>query len=972
MDKKFIATGINSKLKYVSLYGKKIKTIGSDIIDIIMFDETVKEGVIAYFDGTTYIEPNISDNCYYICKIINDRLSVRYVISADTYCNKLRYNTHEEKLSALAKIEGVQDTGKNKVFSHLASAASFELSNEISDFSYFSIMENYLPAVFEILQHKYPPEIAHAIKNEINIMESSHGDTRSCCQRKIKALMSIDTITQKKVTLTREEVKDILKSDFYCENKSIEDFIVDIIISLMNDKKPTPILLAGPNSCGKKTVFKTIAKMLGVKSKTIDCRAISTSDDLIGCSSDFSSSSWGCIIDEFVKSKTTNIALCFSELCSLDNDKEQHGNPLQSICSIFSEAREINDNFMPVSISTKNTYVFATTEEPEKLPENILSCFKVIYIPSLNDRDKANVLREHVLPKMYEEKGINERIQLSEKVLQEIAYKYTDDCGISELKNKVDLLITRYRHDNENKSITTKYVDKVFAEFENSGRNQLMRFFKDNINDYHPEKKKKIERLFNKLKHDLSDDERELTELKLQCLTRCVKKVNDPFDYDDFLLFINNTHYGMENAKNALAERLLINSLGNSGHLSGAAILFTGDYGVGKTTLAKSVAKALNNRGVIEFNCQSLLPSDITGTKLEPSVFVKNAMAICSSSPVIILNELGLMPLESQKTLIDILDNQSIIYDIFTDDQYDFSDSLIIGTSNNDGSNKILPSLLDRMERIQIERYDASDKERILSDFLIKRVTSNLPYSFEFEPDAIRLMCAEYSQECGVRQLENNLDKVIRKFVVENRNQNRNKSIAVTPGDVIDVLGEPPIARGNIPKENFPGAAKGLAVTGNEGMAFAVITTLINDEENVVITGLPEQDVKDSVKKAVTFVKINFPNALKNKGLHVDFSEGSIPKSGSSAGLAIAFSIISAITRRCIDNCAFTGEINPHGDVFAIGGLDLKIEGAKRAGINKLYIPYDNRNNECVISNQDDMEIIPVRNICEIIDMALI
>ena len=193
-----------------------------------------------------------------------------------------------------------------------------------------------------------------------------------------------------------------------------------------------------------------------------------------------------------------------------------------------------------------------------------------------------------------------------------------------------------------------------------------------------------------------------------------------------------------------------------------------------------------------------------------------------------------------------------------------------------------------------------------------------------------------------------------------------NSSVVFSAEDVEKVLGKASSERGNFPCEIYPGLSKALAVNGdNCGMAFAIETVLIPDEDGLTITGLPMESTVGRVKIAKTYIKRNYPRTIKNKGLHIHFGEGAVKKDGPSAGIAVMMSMLSAALDMPItENVAYTGEINTNGYVFNIGGAKAKIQVAEQSGCTKVFISYGDYEE----LEASDIEIVPEKHVSEVIE----
>lgn len=311
------------------------------------------------------------------------------------------------------------------------------------------------------------------------------------------------------------------------------------------------------------------------------------------------------------------------------------------------------------------------------------------------------------------------------------------------------------------------------------------------------------------------------------------------------------------------------------------------------------------------------------------------------------MDEIDKLKPELSVVLLDLLDRS--FTDNFLDVPVDFSDSIFIATANDWGN---VPAVLrDRFIVVNVEGYSRQEKAKIVSDYVIPKLERSYAasgVSISIEPEAEAYLLETYCPSFGVRDAEKAVQRIVGGKLVTQVGKENDLTININRQDVREYMGAEPIPRGNFPTEAIPGVAKALAVSnGNMGTTFAIETVLIDGDESLEITGLPKESASDSVKIAVANIKRMYPDKLKGKQIHVHFGEGSVPKDGPSAGVAIFMSILSAVLNKPIMDkkpydIAFTGELSLTGGVFAVGGIMEKIQAACDSGCTKVFIPEQN------------------------------
>ena len=427
---------------------------------------------------------------------------------------------------------------------------------------------------------------------------------------------------------------------------------------------------------------------------------------------------------------------------------------------------------------------------------------------------------------------------------------------------------------------------------------------------------------------------------------------------------LNHDHYGMEKVKERILEYMAVLKL--RGDLKSPIICLYGPPGVGKTSLGKSIAAAMK-RKYVRMSLGGLHDeSEIRGHRRTyvgamPGRIVKNIQKAGSANPVFILDEIDKVTQNTingdpSSALLEVLDPEqnNAFHDNYLDVDFDLSKVLFIATANDLGS--IPRPLLDRMELIEVSGYITEEKIEIAKRHLIPREIDNCGLTAKedkptFTKAAIEKIIEQYTRESGVRQLEKQVNKALRKLAYKKALDDVLPYEKITPNEIEDLLGKPPFYRDIYQGNDYAGVVTGLAWTSVGGEILFIETSLSKGKAGkLTLTGNLGDVMKESAVIALEYVKAHIDSLgvdyriFNNWNIHIHVPEGATPKDGPSAGITIATSIASALTQRKVrKNTAMTGEITLRGKVLPVGGIKEKILAAKRAGITDIVMCQDNR-----------------------------
>ena len=460
-------------------------------------------------------------------------------------------------------------------------------------------------------------------------------------------------------------------------------------------------------------------------------------------------------------------------------------------------------------------------------------------------------------------------------------------------------------------------------------------------------------------------------------------KTTDETDIVKIRKSLDKSHYGLEEIKERVIE-FVVSKKRNKDIIS-PIICLVGPPGVGKTSIANSIAKSLNK----EFSKISVGglndSAELNGHRrtyigASPGKIIGSIKKCGSKNPLILIDEVDKMVKDYKgdpaSVLLDILDVEQNKYfiDNYIEEPFDLSNVTFILTANDE--NKIPLELLDRLEIIKISSYTEIEKIDIAKKYLLPRIYKNYllkAKDIKISNDIILEIINNYTKEAGVRELNRLLDKIIRKIIVLN-NDNEDLKINLKENDLKKYLGNKKFE--NILNNNvIPGKINGLAFTPYGGMVMQIESCMYEGTGKIKTTGSLGNVIKESVEVAISYLQANKDLLkindyyFKTKDIHVHMLDGATKKDGPSAGSAITLAILSLILNKAVNNnIALTGEMSLSGDILPIGGLKEKIIGAYNSGINIVFIPKKNHNDLDNIPEEvkKKISIIEVNNFIEV------
>jgi ATP-dependent Lon protease len=462
----------------------------------------------------------------------------------------------------------------------------------------------------------------------------------------------------------------------------------------------------------------------------------------------------------------------------------------------------------------------------------------------------------------------------------------------------------------------------------------------------------------------------------------------DNFDIQRAQKILEEDHYGLTKAKERAIEYLAV--LNRVKKIKGPILCFVGPPGTGKTSLAKSVARALD-RNFVRVSLGGVRDeAEIRGHRRTyigslPGRIMQWMRKAKSNNPVFLLDEIDKMGTDwrgdPSAALLEVLDpeqNYSFV-DHYLDVEFDLSHVMFITTANSLYS--IPPSLTDRLEIIRFPGYTINEKVEIAEKFIIPKQLREhglTPKILQITTEAIKEIIEKYTREAGVRNLEREIANICRKVTKELAVDSRKKTVTVDK-EIGKYLGIPEFIKEKV-SPNTVGVSTGLAWTEHGGETLTIEVAMLKGNGKFILTGKLGDVMKESSQAALSYVRSISKyygvkdSIFKNKDFHIHLPEGAIPKDGPSAGIAIATALASVVTNYPVKkDVAMTGEITLRGRVLPIGGFKEKIIAAHRENINTVIFPEGNRKDlEDIPKNiQKEMNLISVKNMDEVLRIAL-
>ncbi|MCJ0222746.1 endopeptidase La [Clostridioides difficile] len=469
------------------------------------------------------------------------------------------------------------------------------------------------------------------------------------------------------------------------------------------------------------------------------------------------------------------------------------------------------------------------------------------------------------------------------------------------------------------------------------------------------------------------------------------KETKDKLDITKAKDILDEDHYGLEKVKERILEYLAIRTLAKS--LKGPIICLVGPPGTGKTSIVKSIARALNRKFVRISLGGVRDEAEIRGHRRTyvgsiPGRIINGVKEAQTKNPVFLFDEIDKMAADYKgdpaSAMLEVLDpeqNKDFV-DHYLEIPFDLSKILFVTTANSLGN--IPRPLLDRMEVIEVSGYIEEEKLNIAKKYLLpKQIKEHaLKESFiKIDDETLRSIINHYTREAGVRTLERTIGKICRKVAKKYVEDPTLEEVVINKSDLETYLGKDMFKYQLAEVNPQIGLVNGLAWTEVGGVTLEVEVNILKGKGEIVLTGKLGDVMKESAKTGISYIRSIVdkfdidPEFYKTNDIHIHIPEGAVPKDGPSAGITIALAVISAITKRPVPgNIAMTGEITLRGRVLAVGGVKEKLLAAHRAGITKVLIPKECEADldEIPENVKEKMEFVLVEHMDEVLEQALL
>ena len=595
---------------------------------------------------------------------------------------------------------------------------------------------------------------------------------------------------------------------------------------------------------------------------------------------------------------------------------------------------------------------------------------------SINNEERYNVLQE-------------DRLSVRTKMLEQIIYEYievtkvTTDARTQQQEDYQKL----YKEQALQKQIDylQKELDEMHPEKVSDLRKFELRIAESGMNET---AKKEATKILNRLKNEgMNGQEAGMLYDYLDFLTGLSwkKEEQKEINLDEAEKILSEDHFGLKKVKERMIQQIAVMNLKKQ--QSGSILLFVGAPGTGKTSIGKSIAKALGREYVRVSLGGVRDEADIRGHRRTylgamPGRIMDGIQKAGVSNPVMVLDEVDKLSSsyngDPAAALLEVLDPEqnNTFTDHYMNVPYDLSDVLFICTANS--LDTIPAPLLNRMEVIQYQGYTPTEKFEIAKRHLLRKALKGVglqPENVEISDEALQTIISDYTREAGVRGLKKRLDTLCRIAAVQ-LVKGKAEKITVGKDDLREYLDMNPLHHREVKEEGKPGIVTGLAWTAVGGEILYIETMFTKGEGKLTITGQLGDVMKESAQIAISLVKSMFPDKakrFKENDLHIHVPDGATPKDGPSAGITLTIALASLVTGQAVSpRIAMTGEVSLEGLVNPIGGLPEKLMAAERAGVKTVLIPSANEDDLRDVAEEvkEKLQILPVKSVEEALELC--
>ncbi len=626
----------------------------------------------------------------------------------------------------------------------------------------------------------------------------------------------------------------------------------------------------------------------------------------------------------------------------------------------------------------------------QKMKPEVLASLETIEDPAeLTDTVSANVQL-----KLSDKQKLLEMANLTER-MEELITILMKETEILELDHAIGAKVKRQMDENQKEYFLREQMKAIQEELgDKDGIGLEMKEFEENLReagvpeDVYIKCKKELDRL-SKMQFGNPEGNVIRTYLSWVCDLPWNKRSEENLDLDRAAKILDRDHYGLTKVKERILEYLAVKKV--TGTLAGPILCLVGPPGVGKTSIARSIAESLGKKYVRISLGGIRDEADIRGHRKTyigamPGRIIQAMKQAGTENPLMLFDEIDKMASDHRgdpaAALLEVLDSEqnSKFRDHFMEVDFDLSEVLFVATANT--LDTVPRPLLDRMEIIELSGYTAEEKYQIAKRHLLPKQREKhglTAKNFKVTEKALRNVIEYYTKESGVRGLERTIATLCRKADLVLAKDSE-AVVRVSDKNLVEYLGKKKFLFDSVSKQDEVGVVTGLAWTQVGGDTLSVEVNIMPGTGQTELTGQLGDVMRESAKAAISYVRAGSealgiePDFYKERDIHIHVPEGATPKDGPSAGITIATALVSALTKRPVNReVAMTGEITLRGRVLPIGGLREKTLAAYRSGIKIVLIPKDNEKDidelETVV--KENIQIIPVRTMEEVLSVAL-
>lgn len=871
---------------------------------------------------------------------------------------------------------------RETLYNQLADLESWDDSEKLRTSLSISAGIEEMELMFGVMKHLLPKEVVEEVQRCIGIVKAgARGATeKENCRKTMYYLLSYPWWGNDEIC-DKEQVEARLDETHVGLKYAKKELLKEIVgVNASVEKIPRIILLVGPSGSGKTSLARSYFDGMGKVHSELNLARIKDEVLLAGTGK------------EYENGRPGNVFLRLHHIGNgggliLDNVDQTNPECMDALNSLLD--KKFVDHFLMVPVDMSKVWIVMTAKDINDVsPIFMAKVDKVIQMDSYTKEEKSEIINRVLVPRYCKEYQIEENGTFTEEVCREIM-RFAAGKSIQTIEQIVqDVFLAAKDMEETFPQITLETFGKYYSLGE---PDKLKELYATTYAEYdtkvrgcfHLYPKSVQERnaeLLDMLTYG-TDDDKAYASKALKVTANILRGENEPIHVHEIRKALDETHYGMEEVKNAVCRNVASREVVRDSKIK--VMLLDGCAGVGKTSIARTVAKAMN-RPFVKISLNGISDGeDLKGgaksyKDAQPGLIPRNLAkeGVGSYHAVVLLDEVDKMGVKNGKNdpyaaLHDILDSDNGgYYDQNLECFVETKNIIFILTSNDKG--RLPDTILDRCEVIDVGGYSLKQKRSIVLDYVIPGMTKRYQVEhIQMKDDALDMLLKEYCVSLGVRDAERALEKIIENKAVYSDENQLEKHLTICKQDVKLALGGMK-NRNNEPVKQADsqcGNARALAVAGNYGVWFDIqVASNEYGEEPVKVTGLAQGSFAESIDVAKTLVCNRMQCAMPKIHIHAT-SEG-IAKDGPSAGLTIFSCMMSYMKKEPLPNVAFTGAVDLFGNVKKIGGAELKLKAAERAGVEKVYMPKENYEELCdsnEIENHD-VKVIPITHVDEIVE----